>query len=346
MNKLEYRTNIIEYHNLLNYEECKILINKNQKKIINKGATADIYKIDSPKCGSIILKNINNTHSKKLISNEVIYLEMIKKIIMNDVCPNFILMYNYTTTNIIMEYADGDLSSIIGKIDDSETIKNIYFQIILGILIMQKVLFINHTDLHLKNIFYKKIHQKIKYFEYKINNKSFYLPNLGYLIMIADFGRSKKLSSEEIKSDNNKDYNDFISLILIENIYATFYMKQPELINKILIELAKSDVNIYKKFIDYKPETTLITYRLNLLILVKILLYVIDNGLFEKIRYILQEYKYNFNLPYIAIIIDLIKIKNISLITILNTYFASYIEVPNIEQNYIDFIKTFTIKID
>jgi hypothetical protein len=331
MNELEYRSNIIEYNNLLNYKECQILINKNQKKIINKGGTADIFKIDSYKCGSIILKIINKNHSNNILINEIKYLEMIKKIIYDDICPNFILMYSHTSHTIIMEYADGDLSTIIYNIKDNELIKNIYFQIIVGILVMQKVLFINHIDLHLKNIFYKKINQNIKYFEYKINNKSFYLPNLGFLIMIADFGISEKLSNEEIISDTNNDYYDFFSLILIQNIYTTFYIQrqQPEIINEILRELYKSDSDIYIKFIEYVPRTTLITYRLNLLILVKLLLYVIENGLIHKIKYILEKNKYNTKLPYISIIFDLLKNKNVSLYKILETHFSSYLTLQD-----------------
>jgi len=330
MNKLEYRSNIIEYNNLLNFSDCEILIQKNQKKIINKGGTSNIYKIDSPKCGSIILKYINDKFVNQLL-NEIFYLNLIKKIIYDNVCPNFIIIYSHTPTYIIMEYADGDLSQILYKINDLKLLLNIYFQIIVGILVMQKILSINHNDLYLKNIFYKKINQNIKYFKYNINNETFYLPNLGYLIMIADFGMSTKLSEKDILSNSNKDYDNIFLSTLIDDICWTFRKTQYKLIQKLLTGLHNSKLYAYYKEIkDIKPQNNWFSSS----IIWKLLYYAIDIGLIVQIKKILEQNNY----LNISIIFDLIEHKDIGLCKILDRFFSLYKSNINISSTI-----TFTI---
>jgi len=138
-----------------------------------------------------------------------------------------------------MEYADGNLNKLYKDEDiffNKKIIKNIIFQILMGILVMQKILFMVHNDLYIKNIFYKKISKSnIKYFEYNINGEKFYLENIGFLIMIADFGNSQSLLIPE--SDNRYTYSKIKNMI--KNNYDLV------LLNKILFSYE------YKKIIRY-----------------------------------------------------------------------------------------------
>ena len=236
---LDYRKNIDNTKNVYNINKCTELLNKidNLEKI-GEGKEGIIYYVTSPKCGSAVMK-INNEEKNKTHENEKKFITLIQKIILDDICPNFIYTYIVNNKYILMEYADGDLSKLYKDEDinfNKIIIKNIIFQILMGILVMQKILFMVHNDLYIKNIFYKKISKSnIKYFEYNINGEKFYLENIGFLIMIADFGNSQSLLIPE--SDNRYTYSKIKNLI--KNNYDLV------LLNKILFSYE------YKKIIRY-----------------------------------------------------------------------------------------------
>ncbi len=212
---LDYRKNIDNTKNLHNINKCEELLNKidNIEKI-GEGKEGIIYYVTSPQCGSVVMK-INKEEKNKIYKNEKKFITLIQKIILDDICPNFIYTYIINKKYILMEYADGDLSKLYKDEDiffNKKIIKNIIFQILIGILVMQKILFMVHNDLYIKNIFYKKISKSnIKYFEYNINGKKFYLENIGFLIMIADFGNSQSLLIPE--SNNRCTYSSIKNMI-------------------------------------------------------------------------------------------------------------------------------------
>jgi hypothetical protein len=236
---LDYRKNIDNTKNVYNINKCTKLLNKidNLEKI-GEGKEGIIYYVTSPQCGSVVMK-INKEEKNQTHENEKKFISLIQKIILDDICPNFIYTYIVNNKYILMEYADGDLSKLYKDEDiffNKIIIKNIIFQILMGILVMQKILFMVHNDLYIKNIFYKKISKSnIKYFEYNINGEKFYLENIGFLIIIADFGNSQSLLIPE--SDNRYTYSKIKNMI--KNNYDLV------LLNKILFSYE------YKKIIKY-----------------------------------------------------------------------------------------------
>jgi hypothetical protein len=103
---------------------------------------------------------------------------------------------------IIMEKLDGDVSKLFQEQINENIKKNIELQMyiaLLSFIILSKTI---HEDAQFKNFFYKKIKADDKYLHYKIIyknklEKNIYIKNYGYLIIIADYGFSKKLKEYE-----------------------------------------------------------------------------------------------------------------------------------------------------
>lgn len=98
---------------------------------------------------------------------------------------------------LIMELFDGNLVSLLfndlQRLSD-ETKKWIHSQIYISILSFHKLIdtYI-HNDVQYKNFFYKKIEcSDNEYFYYKIFNIDIYIKNIGYLIILGDYGLSEK----------------------------------------------------------------------------------------------------------------------------------------------------------
>lgn len=108
---------------------------------------------------------------------------------------------NNTYSLIAMEKLDGDVANLLffnKNIDD--TIKNIIkAQMYIALLTFHLYLKSIHNDVQYKNFFYKKINNSDnEYFYYKFifsngETKNVYIKNIGYLIVLADYGFSKKI---------------------------------------------------------------------------------------------------------------------------------------------------------
>jgi serine/threonine protein kinase len=259
-----YRLNIVDNNNLINYTECKKLIEKQDISNIGKGGQADIFKVVSDKCGSIVLKLFRKNLSKSLNSCDFINLMIneyncmckVKLLIDYRYCANFIsiLDFNPKEKYIIMEYADGDSTDIIKYDFSNEILYSFMCQVLIGLLCFQKILNYLHNDLKLENILYKKINKQI-ILRYVINNQEYYIPTYGYLFMIADYGLSLDKSNYDVNRDKNK--NDFIDIERLKNSFdfiLTKMNKQSNDIKKIqkILEDKIPILNIIKKnFIDF-----------------------------------------------------------------------------------------------
>jgi len=195
----KYRNNLDNSKNIFNLNECIKIIDDTNLKKIDSGNTASAYYVKSNKCGMCVLKKFLPTTNFFNIKREIDIINMINNCVVFDICPNFILTYHTDIEKkyILMEYADGTLGSFLKNelfYGNKDLLIQLIFQILIGILVLQKNLFSCHYDLHVENVFYKKIkNDKIKFFEYNINGKSWIIPNLGYLFMIADYGNLQTL---------------------------------------------------------------------------------------------------------------------------------------------------------
>jgi hypothetical protein len=163
------------------------------------------------------------------IIHEINYLIVrINPLIEKKICPNFPYTYGYYMCNdcsiiknpysnkcnfkpdnkkcsvYLTELASGDLSKLNEVLNsasrsDEENIEiidnhlfNMYFQLMYAVSVLHKHIGILHNDIKKENILYYSIPEG-GYYKYIINDEIFYLPNLGYLLILNDFGVSYEL---------------------------------------------------------------------------------------------------------------------------------------------------------
>ena len=183
-----------EYNN-----KNKIL--KNVEKYLKSGSSGNVYKCKYKNLYYII-KNIK--YAKKYGKNyddidrpensELLMIKLLSYFIINNKNYNILLPITVIEQNdnlyILMEYINnGDLSDFIYKNNLNEyQLKNILFQV-LYILYFIQDFFPNfkHNDMKTNNILIEKIYIKQKYIRYIIDDKIYYLKNIGYIIKLWDF---------------------------------------------------------------------------------------------------------------------------------------------------------------
>lgn len=127
---------------------------------------------------------------------------LVSKALERNVCPNLVMQYEMD-----VHLDDGLLSSVLEKFDG--TLSNLldrkttwsekfwyscWFQLCAGMITLHRN-GVTHTDLHLANIFYKKI-KSGGYWTYVMNGTKYYVPNCGYVFAIADYGRARSVTNK------------------------------------------------------------------------------------------------------------------------------------------------------
>jgi serine/threonine protein kinase len=209
----DYRLNIDKNKNLINYSECRKLIDAHCFDKIGSGGQAEVFKAVSEKCGSVIIKKSgkakynekeNNKKFQALIWENKFMLK-IRNLINDNICPNFIKVIDFIPEKkyLILEYADGDCSKLFQKEFKFDILWSFLCQSLIGLLSLHKILKVFHRDLHFGNVLYKKINENIV-FSYEINGKQYLVPTFGYLFMISDFGKSAEI--DYIEKTEKKHY--------------------------------------------------------------------------------------------------------------------------------------------
>ena len=91
---------------------------------------------------------------------------------------------------VVNELADIDLIMFLRKNVDvwnSELVENCIFQLATALYALEKFYKITHNDLHDGNVLVHKV-EPGGFWHYKIDSKNYYLPNLGYVFVLWDFG--------------------------------------------------------------------------------------------------------------------------------------------------------------
>ena len=127
---------------------------------------------------------------------------------------------------IILEYFDGTIFDLLQNlfplfplkkaITNLDIFYSIFAQLLLSICLFHNKFKYYHRDAHLKNFLYKKVNDNDndKYFHYKINENNYYIKNCGYIVILSDYGKSKKIDVS--KSNHIKlfeDYEDIINIL-------------------------------------------------------------------------------------------------------------------------------------
>lgn len=292
----KYRNHINQNNNLVDLNSCKKLLSK-KLQFLGKGGQGSVFKIESKECGGIVLKKYYNYTNQEEINKEISMLNRVKEIIKNNICPNFILMHENGKMNnldyILMEYADGDIERWFEFEHTNAEIKSFVFQMLVGILAVQKYLKAYHSDLKPKNIFFKRLHEKGN-FKYKINNEEYYVPTFGNLFLIADFGHAKSLLiKEDLKIEDkiidaiaiNKDFRHILHInkrLIVTNMMEKGIdrldklfnlIKSPENLNKLKKYLDSESDKIKKDFQKYPK------YLQDKMLLKNMLYFVVENNL-------------------------------------------------------------------
>ena len=197
------------------YNKCIEFIasDKFTSQEIGKGGQAKIYIVENEDCGTIVIKHFNK--STTFIRERDALLE-IKKLIINNTCPNFILMHdsNETNKNIYLEYIDKDIKHLYNNfmkpICDEEC-KTLFFQILYGLLCQYELCNILHNDTQIINIFVKFIDIN-SVFCYTINDKKYYVPTYGNLFMLGDYGCAETIDNK--MEQPNTDFHKFLDNVL------------------------------------------------------------------------------------------------------------------------------------
>jgi hypothetical protein len=202
--------------NITNVKKCIKFITNNKviTKEIGKGSQGQIYIVENNKCGTIVIKHFNKSDT---FNKELKALNIIKTLIINNTCPNFIMLYgsDKIKNNVYLEYIDNDIKHLYNNFltpINSETCKSLIFQILYGLLCQYELCNIKHNDTQMINIFVKFINTK-SVFCYTINAIKYYVPTYGNLFMLGDYGCSTFVKESKQKIPN-PDFNSFLNNIL------------------------------------------------------------------------------------------------------------------------------------
>ena len=146
------------------------------------------------KCNSLISENINTINN---VSNDIInYL-------------NLKLVSNHELF-IYKEYIEYELKNFLFKKNSNEFMYILLFQLLYTLYINNTKLNLINYDLHLNNIFIKKI-KPGGYWTYVIKNVNYYIPNIGYIFIIGDY--SNCLTDQFILTKEEKQIYKWFKLI-------------------------------------------------------------------------------------------------------------------------------------
>ena len=160
----------------------------------------------------------------------------------------FVTFEEFPIQMIFLECCDGTLDSLIMNYENlsHDEIFSALMQIIMTLLVYQKVFSLTHNDLHTNNVMY--VNTKLKYLYYKYENKIYKVPTFGKIYKIIDFGRAiYKINGLLICSDSFKNGNDAATQY---NIEPYFNESKPRLEPNFSFDLCRLACSMFDYFID------------------------------------------------------------------------------------------------
>jgi len=157
-------------------------------------------------------EEISSYHEMLILQN------ILSPLVKNGVCPNLPLVYDVFISNqcrltdtpvcivSLLELADGDLRQ--WWTENKLTQDDYYscmFQIMAGLHAVQNHAQIMNFDIKAENVLYFKI-PKGGCWKYNILEKTFYVPNTGYLFVLNDFGLSRSMNPDLVLPKSSIEY--------------------------------------------------------------------------------------------------------------------------------------------
>jgi hypothetical protein len=138
------------------------------------------------------------------------------------------------------EMGDGDLKMYLNKnkisIWNKDLVTNCIFQMAAALYTFEKYLNMTHNDLHWGNVLVHEV-KPGGYWKYTINKMDYYVPNLGFMFVLWDFGMvdiPKKVKGPNAKGPD--DYSDLqnICSILLDELQSKKVLKHHVLLENIV----------------------------------------------------------------------------------------------------------------
>ena len=234
-----------------NLKEKKYLLNENLE-YLSKGTQGKVFRIG--KLGVIVKKinydtfnewipilNKKNVYNDSVIGMEIKASKKITKYMIKYKIPFYPLFYGFEVivnkmnkdkSEICLYYEDIEynttLTTKLNQIKNFKTFENIIIRLLIGVYVLNKKLNIIHRDLQFNNILITKYKNQNKYDIFKINDKTIYVPNIGYNVTIIDFGRSG------FSMDSSKVECYFLKHIRVSSIMSKLYTKNEKELKQII----------------------------------------------------------------------------------------------------------------
>ena len=151
---------------------------------------------------------------------------------------------------------DGTLDSLLSEEEemDDDGWRSCLFQIIMILIVYQKLFDFTHNDLHTNNIMFKKTDKK--YLLYRYNHKYYKVPTFGRIFKIIDFGRAiYKYMGHRICSDSYHPKGDAATQY---NCEPYFNPKKPRLEPNASFDLCRLACSLFDYFIEDLDEISTI----------------------------------------------------------------------------------------
>lgn len=196
----------------------------------------------------------------KPIFTELISQTLINQLIFQKISPHYTMNYYWEYKNkqfnLVNEYANfNTFDNWIQQNYDENYWYNALFQIMIGLIGLKKFFNMTHVDCHLKNILVQRV-KPGGYWTYILNKKKYYLPNLGFVFLLNDFGFAwipQKLTIDwwvdATLQHVTKIGHEFYDLLTIFEGINYYKHVVPPKIKRFLKKIIKKD---YYKFVNVK----------------------------------------------------------------------------------------------
>jgi len=192
---------------------------------------------------------------------EVNSMKITTELVRKHYCPNLPLLYTYTfcpdcksrnCITLVSEYANvGDLDKFLrNTFVDNELLMNILFQTCCGLATLWNNYGMIHNDLHAGNVLLHTSNLEKGVWEYIINGDSYFCPNLGFLVMLWDFGFSivPGMIAPRISYVNDIKNKGFFNED--RNIYTSDLRKLLDSVVYIIVKINKRNITNFPDIFD------------------------------------------------------------------------------------------------
>jgi hypothetical protein len=209
--------------NTINYNCDKLIKYVNNNKSFGQGMDSYVYKLKI-KDDTIIIKHQINSKEQE----EVVYNNM-KKLIMNNICPHMTYLFDSMKCNnqlfLLQEIIEYPLEHWLKETHSKIEWFVFIFQIAYYAYIIEKHYNYYNTDIKINNITYFTI-KKGGYIKYTINNKEYYVPNIGIIFVTIDYGNVRDYNNvdkmtKEKRKKIKQYYNNSLVLCKTINIFQS-----------------------------------------------------------------------------------------------------------------------------